>query len=190
MVEAVVDACCALNLAAAGSGDPMAILPQLNIRLHIPKIVLTEPRFLWRVVDDERIDLAVDFTPAVEAGWVIPCEIETPGELDLFVELAARLKDPDAACLTIALSRHMKLATDDGKILRIAREYGTSTATTPALLRDWAEAKATDRDAIARAIRSVETLGNYRPKAGNPFYEWWMDLSGEFGDESLSPGME
>ena len=176
MVDAVVDACCVLNLAAAGGGDLDAMLAQLGYRFHIPRIVLIEPRVLWKIVDDERIDLLVDIETSIDAGRIIPCELDSPEELELFVRVAVELKDPDAACLTLALNRGWPLATDDGKILRVARDYGAATITTPALLKQWAESGKVGTEVVAQAARNVEDLANYRPKAGSVLHAWWSDL--------------
>jgi len=184
MADYVLDACCLLNLCAAGAGELSPVLSRLGLVAAIPEIVLTESRVLWKIVDDERIDLHINLQPALDAGQLRPCRIETNAELETFVQFAVRLSDADATCLTLARSRDWTLATDDRLMLRIAREQDIETITTPALMKRWADVSPRERREAAQALVHIEELANYRPKAGTAWSEWWESCLATLDDSA------
>jgi hypothetical protein len=182
MADYVLDSCCLLNLCAAGLGELTPVLSRLGLVVSIPQMVLVESRVLWKVVDDERIDLRIDLQPAINAGLVCACQIETDMELEAFVEFAVRLADADATCLALAKGRGWTLATDDRLMLRIARDQGIKTTTTPELMKRWADGSPTARREVARALVNIEELANYHPKAGTAWSEWWESCLANLDD--------
>src|SRR5262245_31843056 len=121
MPTAVVDACCTINLYAAG--DLPNLLPALGLEWYVPAAVTREALFI-RKPDPENADQLIpepiDFQPALGAGVLRTCDVEGEAETNLFVQLAASLDDGEAACLAIAKCRGWAVATDDRKARRTA----------------------------------------------------------------------
>ncbi|MBI3467977.1 MAG: hypothetical protein HY000_33640 [Planctomycetes bacterium] len=170
MADSVVDACCVINLYAAG--DLANICPALGLTLHIPTKVREEALFLRRIQESEVVLEPIDLTPAVEAGLLHICTLEA-SELALSVQLAVELDDGEATALAIAKSRGWIVATDDRKARRIADGLGVTALTTPELMKRWADNAAATSTEIAAALRRVRDLASFVPRKGSPVYPWW-----------------
>src|SRR6266540_3934446 len=134
----IVDACCIINLYAAG--NMLALLPALGGEWHVPVLVTTEALYVRKPDPEDAARLvkeAIDLKPALDAGILRTCDAATDAETALFVELAVALDDGEAMCLAIAQSRGWTLATDDRKARRIAAERGVPLISTPELLKQW-----------------------------------------------------
>ena len=179
---AAVDACCVINLYAAGEFVPL--LRALELDLYVPQPVVAEAIYIRRPDDEGPSKLVpeqIDLKPAISAGLLRPCELQGTNETTLFVQLASALDDGEAACLAIAKSRGWLVATDDRKARRLAGELGVGTITTPELVKQWAETTEAPRSHISSVLRKIRTFARFAPPPDSSLYEWWVELSDEPG---------
>src|SRR5207249_1590123 len=147
------DACCLINILAAAP----ALLPlpgiageqlpgrktknpsqslghYLGINLHVPAKVSDEETLYLLQPDQEQRDqmlvTPIDLNPYFQAGLINRCNFINEKEEELFVTLAARLDDGEAACLAIAKERGWLLATDDRKAQSLAAQLDVVVLTT------------------------------------------------------------
>jgi hypothetical protein len=128
---------------------------------------------LWvRDEDGARLDLSVDELVAAELVEVWSAE---GAELELLVQLAARLGDGEAASIAIAISRGLEIATDDIPAQREIerRGLGERVWTTPRLMRTWASAAQPDRATVQRALVRIRQGASYIPRRDAVEYGWW-----------------
>ena len=170
----IIDACCTINLYAAG--NMLTLLPALGTEWHITENVITETQYIRKVDPDDPTKLVkdlIDLRPALDAGVLRSCTA-TEDELASFVELAVLLDDGEAMCLAIAQSRGWRLATDDRKARRIAKERGVSLLSTPELVKQWATTTAADEAEVSRTLVNIQTYARFRPNSSLPEVDWWL----------------
>jgi predicted nucleic acid-binding protein len=162
----VLDACACINLAAA---VPLGDVSGLIAR---PVVVVAqaaaEALFLHDVVDDEHVRQEIDLTGLDEV-------VLTPDELAVYVSLARRLDDGEAATLAIAHYRGWSIATDDRAARRAAQQLSppADVLRSSVLLRACAASLGLDATAIGHMLRSVETRASFVPPQDDPNYGWW-----------------
>src|SRR5512139_3626519 len=98
MDEVVVDACCLINLYAAG--NLRELLHASGRHWNLPSAVHAEALFLRVEQPDGTVAREpVDLQPFLEAGVLTVCQAEAGPELDLYVVLAGRIDDGEAMAL-------------------------------------------------------------------------------------------
>lgn len=177
MPAVILDACGVLNLYA--SGRFMPILTALRHDWFIPAAVERESQ-QYRQPDpadpDKLIALPIDLAPAIGAGVLSRCDCEGDAEAELYVELAARIRDDgESMGLAIAKCRGWSVLTDDKKARRIANELGVEVLATTGVMKKWSEIVRPDVDDLAAVLKAIERFANYRPARGAEQYEWWID---------------
>lgn len=185
MSDAVVDACCLINLYAAG--DFRRFLKTVGYAWHVPTAVMSEALFI-RVKDEsgEERPQPIELTPLVEDGQISVCAITGGDETDLYVRLSAVLDDGEAMALAIARQREWTLATDDAKAQRYAGQLEVTVVTTPELMRRWADANKVDAREVRAALRRIQASARFIPRRGSPMHGWWarhVGLSAEADDD-------
>src|SRR5438445_452856 len=128
MPDAVPDACCVINLFAAGRGD--ALWRAAGFTWHAPRQVAQEALFIRKPDPDDASNLLpepIDLRPLIDGRILRPCDVTAGHETALLVELATELDDGEAAALAICQARGWVLATDDRKARRLADERGVTT---------------------------------------------------------------
>jgi len=170
MKDVAVDACCLINLLAAGSilpappppaarrkaSKPKRASHALEATLHVPAAVAQETYYLLQPDKDDQqklVKVPVDLEPHFERGVLMECDVAGAEETDLFVQFASRLDDGEAACLAIAKSRGWTLATDDRPATNLAGQVGAPVVTTAQLISP---------------RRSSSQSGQRRPKSTRP----------------------
>jgi hypothetical protein len=199
MQDVVVDTCCLINLCAANrilSGEPphsprtrrkiirpgsspSTKKPSLHFKLHIPVKVRDEARYILKPDDEDPTKLVqtqIDLSPYFQAGFLHPCDLETGKETELFVRLATRLDDGEAACFAIAVNRGWLLATDERPTERLAKQEGVTIITTPELVKHWADSSGVSEEEVAKVVWCIRTFAHYFPRKTLPLHSWWMDL--------------
>lgn len=172
----IVDACCTINLFAAG--DLRALLSPLSDEWYIPPKVRDEAQTIRRPAPDDPTRLVpekIDWQPVLEAGVLRLCE-PTDKELALFVEIAANLDDGESICLAIAQSRKWTVATDDRKARRVAGERGVEVITTAEIIKCWADATSADDTMVADVLWNIQTFARFPPSRTMPLYSWWVEM--------------
>lgn len=177
----ILDACCMINLYAAG--DLQSLLPPLGFDFHIPETVLRETLFVRKLDEEEGklVEDPIDLTPAIDDGLLRECKLQEGAETGLFVQLATVVDDGEAMCLAIAKTRGWTLATDDRKATRLANELGVKTISTPELVKRWADASKAKSRAVAQALDRIQTFARFVPRKASPLFAWWTKKLKEHG---------
>jgi hypothetical protein len=179
MSDAVIDACCVIDVCA--SGQPEAILAASALRWFIPAAVIGEARYLHRPSPDDPtrlVPVPLDLSPFLTAGLLTVCDLAGEEELKHFVQLATLFRsDGEAACLAIAKSRGWALATDDRKVRREAANLAVPVLTTAELVKSWADATGAGEADIARLLRDIQTFARFIPHKTMPLHSWWVDMA-------------
>ena len=177
MSERIIDACCLINLYASGKESSIF---QACGEFWVPTQVRSEALRIRRVDEDDPTRLVpqdIDLGDAIAAGYIQPCQLEGPDEVDAFVRFAMQLDDGEASCLSIAMSRGWTVATDDRKARRIASENGIALISTPELVQRWVDATSPSGAAISELLGKIERFARFRPRRADPLHDWWADLS-------------
>ena len=194
MQDVALDACCLINLYAAGTifatGAPRSAprrkgasthAPNLpfDFKLHLPVKVKKEVQYVLQPDDEDKSKLVkteIDLAPLIKAGFFQECDLEGEDEADLFVQMATKLDDGEAACFAIAKNRGWLLATDERPTENLAKKHGVSIITTPELVKHWADKKKASEDEVAQSLWNIQTYAHYFPRKTLPMHSWWMDL--------------
>jgi predicted nucleic acid-binding protein len=199
MQDVVLDACCVINLYAAGkiltSEAPQSKPPRRKIvlpgaapqakrllfdfKLHLPAKVKGEAQYVLQPDEEDKTKLVkaeVHLDPLLQSGLLHECDLEGEQENDLFVQMAVKLDDGEAACFAIAKSRGWVLATDERPTERLAKQHGVSIITTPELVKLWADKTKASEEVVAQVLWNIQTYAHYFPRKTLPMHSWWMDL--------------
>jgi hypothetical protein len=176
--NAVIDACCTLNLLA--TRQEIAIVRALELHLLDSLQVSREPMFLWTPPDgDGERGRAPTSTEALrEAGHLTTQPLNTGALVDAFVEAAARIEDTDASCIALAGVLSVPLITDDGKERRIATDLFPSIelVSTLDVLHDASRVLGWSEKELARVAVSLRWGGNFAPPKKDPRGTWYAAL--------------
>jgi hypothetical protein len=190
MKDVAVDACCLINVLAAGNilpapprsavrrkaEKPKRASHALEPTLDVPAVVAHETFYLLQPDEDEPQKLVktpVDLGPYFRSGVLMECDMEGEEETDSFVQFAARLDDGEAACLAIAKSRGWALATDDRPAANLAGRVGVPVVTTAQLVAQWAKTAKADKARIASTLVNIQTFAKFAPPPSSPGAAWW-----------------
>lgn len=200
MQDVVLDACCVINLYAAGKilsgGAPRSKPPRrktitpgssalakklaLDLKLHLPAKVKAEAKYVLQPDEEDESKLVkteIDLDKLIQAGLVHECDFEGEEETDLFVQMAVKLDDGEAACFAIAISRGWLLATDERPTERLAKQHSVSLVTTPELVKMWADKTKASAEVVAQVLWNIQTYAHYFPRKALPMHSWWVDLA-------------
>jgi hypothetical protein len=180
MPDAVPDACCVINLFAAGRGD--ALWRAASFTWHLPRELAQEALYVRKTDPDDPSNLLpepIDLRPLIEAGVLQPCDVAAGQETALLVELATELDDGEAAALAICQSRDWVLATDDRKARRLASERGVTTVTSPELVKGWADGSSAPATEVGEVLRNIQTFARFVPHKTMPLAEWWLTAAAQ-----------
>ena len=175
MSSLALDACCLLNLVAAGK-----ILHENSTKfgysIFVPKVVAKESIYILQPDENQAGQLVrkeVDMNNYVDRKLISYCDVEGSYEAELYVQFAVQIDDGEAACLAIAKSRSWTMATDDRVARRIATEHSVKVLGTPEIVRAWAESNSISDSEIASAIGNIQRFAKYVPRANGPDADWW-----------------
>ena len=181
MADVALDACCLINLLAAGRIlDPTAGALEPGLTLHVAQKAVEETLYLLKPDAEDPsvlVKVAIDLGPCFAAGQIDRCAIQGPAETELFVRLAVRLDDAEAECLAIAKTRAWILATDDRPARRLAAELGVGVLSTPEIVKRWADRTGAADELIRQVLGNIETYARFTPRRNSPEYSWWMSKS-------------
>ena len=173
MDDVIVDACCLINLCAAG--ELRDLLNAAGGQWYVPSVVRTESMFL-RVEqpDGTIVREPIDLAPFMESGVLKECRPETGPELDLYVVLASRIDDGEAMALAIAKTRGWIVSTDDRKARRLATDLGVRVWTTPQIMKRWADVTKSPADVVRSRLWRIEQRARFFPATADPLSAWWQ----------------
>ncbi|HUU85710.1 MAG TPA: hypothetical protein VM243_19605 [Phycisphaerae bacterium] len=180
MTDAIIDACCFINLYA--TGDLRGFLSASEYGWHIPTVALAESLFVRASTDaDEDTPEPIVAQPLIEDGLLEPVDVEADSEAEWYVRLAAGLDDGEAMALAISKVRGWMTATDDRKARRIAASLDIPVVTTPELMQQWAERAALPSPVLQKLLRNIMVRARFSPAEDAPGFVWWASHVGEAG---------
>ncbi len=173
---AVIDACCLIDLLAAGQAE--AILRATGHAWHVPSSVRAEVQYV-REHDPANPGAyrtaQVDLTPFVGSGVLTACQPEDPQEQARFVHYAMLFRsDGEAMCLALAECRGWTVATDDRRAIQVAQKAGLSFVSCPELVKAWADATRPSTASLIQVLADIQTLAQFRPNPNMRASGWWF----------------
>jgi predicted nucleic acid-binding protein len=201
MQDVALDACCLINLCAAGkilgAVSPSAAARRggrrgaaaspkpgsgLGLNLHVPSKVSEEILYVLQpdVEDTSKlVKSPIDLEHFTAAGLLHKCDFEGQEEIELFVQMAIPLGDGEAACFAIAAKRGWALATDDRRARKFAADSSLAVITTPELVKLWAKNTHASDEQIVAVLQNIQRFAYFTPRANAPEYGWWMSCLGQ-----------
>lgn len=169
----LLDACVAINLAAAASLDQIADVSRVTF--VVVAQVASEAGHLRDVIEGTTVLTPSDLEQFA-SGETLQIHELAPAELDLYLELATIVDDGEAATIALAIHRGMELATDDRRARRLCDERGLpEPARTVALLLAYAEAARLNGDETRQMLMRVRDRASFLPARSDPHLKWWND---------------
>lgn len=174
MTIVVLDASCFINLYA--TGNVRRLLRDLGWSWYLPRAVRVEA-FYTRARDEhgDIVRAPIDTRTLLQDGLIRDVDAGDTEEVSRYVQLAADLDDGEAMALAIANHRGWKLATDDRKARRLARDLAVEVVTTPEVMREWTNTAKLTPIEVVQILRNVEFGARFVPAEHMPEFKWWMD---------------
>ncbi|HRE88472.1 MAG TPA: hypothetical protein PK095_04955 [Myxococcota bacterium] len=176
----VLDACVALNLLA--TRREVEVVEALDVNLLLPERAAREVRYLWTPEDQdgERHKEPASLERLLGSGRLQICTLDEtqPTWLEAFMDVAGRIGDPDAACLTLAGVRGCPLWTDDFKAGRLAHELypGLELDTTLGVLRRASLALGWSPTELRQVAFDLYHRGNFDAPRRDRHRQWYLEL--------------
>lgn len=171
--ELLLDACVAINLAAAARLDQIA--DALQVTFIIVAQAASEAGYLRDVVKGTTVLTPINLDQFASSEALEIREL-APAELTLYLELASIVDDGEAATIALAIHQRIDLATDDRRARRLCAEQRLAEpARTVALLYAYAEAARLENDEIRRMLIQVRDRASFLPARSDPHLKWWND---------------
>jgi len=178
MSDAVIDACCLIDLWVTGHGE--SILRALGLIWHLPTAVRGEIQHVRQydpAQTGEFLKVSVNLEPLISSGLLKVCEPVEPVEKERFIHYATQFRsDGEAMCIALAEKRGWLFATDDRKAIRVAQQAGLTVISCPLIVRRWAEASKPNQATLRQVLRDIQVLAQFKPNPSMPEYDWWIDV--------------
>jgi predicted nucleic acid-binding protein len=169
----LLDACVAINLAAAAGLDQIA--DALQVTFIIVSQAASEAGYLRDIVKGTAVLTPINLDQFAPSETLEILEL-APGELALYLELASIVDDGEAATIALAIHQRTDLATDDRRARRLCAERGLAEpARTVALLHAYGEAAHLTNDEIRQMLIRVRDRASFLPARSDPHLKWWND---------------
>lgn len=176
----VVDACCLLNLLATGRELELAVA--LDATFLVTPQAHGETRYLCGPPDPDvdgqpPTQIPVELSPLMQAQRL---EVHALSEADAeaFIACASHLRDADASSVALAATRHVPLASDDGKVKKIARRLypEMEVISTLQIIREAVEHVGIVGEPLKQLLQDLCTRGNFSPPRRDPARAWFEAL--------------
>lgn len=171
----ILDACCVMTL--YGSGRMREILKSLPVEIAVSNYVLGQEA-LYTYIGPENAPRSsqapIDLKSVIEEGLINAVSMRQGEETNRFIQLTRHLDDGEARTVAIAVSRDWDVATDDKKAVSICEKMQCFSATTPDLIRHWAERSSIGKKETGEVLRAVRARAVYAPGKSHPLYDWWQ----------------
>jgi predicted nucleic acid-binding protein len=175
---AIIDACCLINFYASTFLD--SILKNLPLNFYVVEQVKYESLYIRKPDESER---GFDYEPIsldqyFKSNLLKVISLETEGEKNLFINLADQLDDGEAATLAIAISRKMRVITDDKKAIRILRQDFPAIhyLTTLDIIKEWSDKNFIEIEELKKALTNILIRANYLPPKKHHLFNWWKSI--------------
>jgi hypothetical protein len=175
MPDAVIDACCLIDLLASGKEAP--ILRASGFTWHLPSAVQGEVHYCRQhdpANPGQFVKVPADLTPLITAGLLNVCSPANQQELDSYIRYATQFRsDGEAMCLALAETRGWVMATDDRVAIRVAQQAGITVVSCPQLVKTWADATTPSQAVLLQVLQDIQFLALFKPNASMPEHKWW-----------------
>jgi predicted nucleic acid-binding protein len=169
----LLDACVAINLAAATGIDRIA--DALQLTFIIAAQAAAEAGYLRDIVKGTVVLTPINLEQYLSSEALEIRELEAT-ELALYLDLALIVDDGEAATIALALQYGIDLATDDRRARRVCQDRRLSEPTrTVALLRSYAEAAQLADDEVRKMLVRVRERASFLPARSDPDLKWWNE---------------
>ncbi len=172
----IIDACSIINFYASEFFD--SILSSFETQCCIVTQVSEESLFIRTPPDSQS---KFDYKPIalqdyVQLGKLKLVKLETETEKKVFIKLAQRLDDGEAATIALAIKREMKVVTDDKKAIQIFYEEASNIEilTTLDVMKFWYENSSVNDEDIKLALSNIRVYANYLPSRNHHLFQWWL----------------
>ena len=137
----------------------------------VAEAVLRESLYVHVIVAGVREKEPVVLEPLLAAGTLDIVEPQTDDEFATLMDLSLQLDDGEAMSCAIALQRGFRIATDDGKTIRLLG-HRLPTVSTLDLIRHWADMTSPSQTQIRDALLGIVDRG-YIPSPNHAHRPWW-----------------
>jgi hypothetical protein len=168
----LLDACVVLSLYASRRMEE--ILRANEGPFLVAEAVLREALYVHVVVGGIREKEPVLLEPLLTAGILAVVEPESEDEFLTLFDLALQLDDGEAMTGAVALHRGYRIATDDGKTIRLLGQRLPIVGTLD-LVRTWVDAEAVASHPVREALIGIAERG-YVPGKTHPHRLWWDQM--------------
>lgn len=169
----LLDACVAINLAAAARLNQMA--DSLQLTFMIVDQAASEAGYLRDVVDGATVLTPINLNQFAPSETLEICRL-APSELPLYLDLASIVDDGEAATIAVAIHQRIDLATDDRRARRLCAErHLAEPERTASLLHAYAEATGLKNDELREMLVHVRDRASFLPARSDPHLKWWND---------------
>ena len=168
----LLDACTVLSLYASRRMEE--ILRANEGPFLIAEAVLHEALYVHVNVGGVREKEPVSLEPLLTADILAIVEPESDNELLTLFDLALQLDDGESMSGAIALHRGYRIATDDGKMIRLLGQR-LSIVGTLDLVRAWVDAEPVPLPSVREALIGIAERG-YVPSRTHPHRAWWDQM--------------
>jgi len=173
----LLDACVAINLAAAARLDQIA--DALQVTFVIVAQAASEAGYLRDIVKGTTVLTPINLDQ-FSSNETLEIRELVPAELALYLEFAATVDDGEAATIALAIHRRIELATDDRRARRLCAERSLAEPVrTVALLHAFAEAARLKNDQVRQMLTQVRDRASFLPARSDPHLKWWNDHIGD-----------
>jgi hypothetical protein len=177
MPDAAIDTCCFIDLLASEIAE--AILRASGFAWHLPSAVSLEVQYRRQhgpAQPGKFVMVPADLSGLIASGVLTVCDPANQQELDRFTHYATLFRsDGEAMCLALAEQRAWVVATDDRRVIRVARQAGVTVVSCPALVKAWADATGPDQATLTKVLQDIQVLAQFKPNPTMPEHQWWVD---------------
>jgi len=171
----ILDACSLINFYASEFFD--SILSSFKNQCCIVDQVNDESLFIRNPTDlpSKYYYKPIELQDSIQLGKLKLIKLETETEKKVFIKLAQRLDDGEAATIALAIEREMKVVTDDKKAIQTLKEEAPSVEilTTLDIIKIWCESARINRDDVKLALGNIRICANYQPSKNHDLFQWW-----------------
>ncbi|HYJ06797.1 MAG TPA: hypothetical protein VEX43_16795 [Chthoniobacterales bacterium] len=169
------DACVLLNLLATGCFEQLC--GALDFEFVIARAAAEEALFLRDASTNENVVL--DLTELVEKQLLSIVDVETDEERQRYIAYATELDDGEAMSLALAECRHIALATDDRKAIRLITEQKLPIDiwSTVGLLQEWQKKRSITKNEMRQILVAIRDRARFVPKRPPEDAAWWNSFA-------------
>jgi hypothetical protein len=132
--------------------------------------------------DVRQSKVGIELQPFVNAGLLKIVDIASKAEIELQVNLEAKLDPGEAISGAIAINRNWAIGVDEKKARNLfSREAAhIQQLYTLELVKHWIDTQNPSPETILIALKNIRYRAIYKPGRNHPLYDWWITYLPEF----------